>query len=361
MVALVIAGALLPLAPAFATSGTLTSKSVTLSNSEPSTQSNYTFSFTTGSSATLNVIDFQYATTPSGGITVPTGLVLTSATLSTTTGIGTGWSLASTSGGELSITNATPQVVGGSTAVTVAFQTITNPQIGGASGCTEANSNANTGTCFARVATYTGTTTLVDSGSASYELVSPTTASVTVDPALTMVLAGLASGTVTSGGTLTATSTYNTLPFGNITANQSALAGQSVTVTTNALSGYTVSMAMTTGMTGTSGKVLQPFEANSASWATPVAWTAPTGSNLTTPGSTTASFIGANTSDTRVSGWSSPTGKWAPVDSTYNTVDESTAPDNGTTVNITYQVETDVYQPADTYTGTLQYNAVATY
>src|SRR5262249_4614520 len=114
---------------------------------------------------------------------------------------------------------------------------------------------------------------------------------------------------------------------------------------------------MVTQMTGVySANNIDPFI---APWGTPTTWTDPTGS---TPNDNTG-WVGANTTDTDVTGWSaSPSQKFGTISATANIVMQKSSSDNGSApVYVTYAIEANVFQPADTYTGTLIYNALPTY
>ncbi len=337
----------------------LTGGKDTLSDSRPSTSSTHTFTFTTNSAATLREIRFTYATTPSGSASKPSGLDLTTASLGSLTNLDANWTLDTTSGGSgiLKLQHtATGQVIGASTVLGVPLSSITNHAI---DDC-QAGGDTSSDTCFVRLTTYSDLgTTSVDTGILTYTVVAAVTVSARVDPQFTFVVAGVGTSTVNNGITTSDTSTFSTLPFSNLTASTPKYLAHKLTVTTNSNSGYTVTMKMLSQMTGTySANNIDPFAASGVAWGTPLGWTEPTG---TTPNTDTG-WIGANTTDTDVSGWNPGTQLFGPVNSSANTVMSSATSDNGSTsVYVTYAIEANVYQPADTYTGTLVYNAIPTY
>jgi len=141
---------------------------------------------------------------------------------------------------------------------------------------------------------------------------------------------------------------------------------QRLDVRTSASTGYKVYMKMTTdndhAFKGTfhTDSVLShidPFD-NGSSWdgvgaPTATAWVGPTGLTnvkpgwlaLQTAGPTGNAAIGAN--------WIGPVtngGGTGGVDSNV-----------GTSANVTYRFSVDAYQPADSYSGTMQYNVVTNY
>ena len=176
------------------------------------------------------------------------------------------------------------------------------------------------------------------------------------DPELSFTLALVAANQVNNQITTSVASTITTLPFGNVTVGIPKYIAHSLTASTNAPSGYDVSIKMQNYMQGDyPGNNIDPFI---SIWGTPTTWTQPTGS---TP-SVDTGWIGANTTDTRVTGWSSAAQKFGPVNSSENQVMfSSTADEGGTTAFVTFAVETNILQPADYYTGTIQYNITPIY
>jgi len=351
--------------------GALSHLSVSLSPSaNPSSSSNYSIAFTTASAASLDEVDMQFATTPSGSLTVPTGLGIGSTTLGSTTGLGAGtWTYANSSG--LAKITATAVEVGAATAVTIVLNTITNPSLNACGASVNGSSPAaqTNDTCFIRITTMTGSSVPVDVSNVSFTLIPAITASAEVDPSLTFNVTGVVASTTDNNNVVTTqTSTYAALPFGHENPGQTSVVEQQLAVISNAAYGYTVDMAMTSAMKDPSAAdQIYPFNPTAGGnmttlWSTAIAWSAPTG----TPGSSSSSWLGANTDSTNVGGnWSSLTTAgtplWGPVSTTYVPVSLSTTPDNGTQYTVGYEFETDAYQPAQTYTGTLNYTVVATY
>jgi len=101
------------------------------------------------------------------------------------------------------------------------------------------------------------------------------------------------------------------------------------------------------------------FTVDGGGWGTPQPWESPVS---TTPNALTG-WLGANTTDTDVPGWSlAPEEKFGPVELSNNVVMQGAGSDAGTTrVYVTYAIEVNVRQPADTYTGRLIYSALPTY
>jgi len=275
--------------------------------------------------------------------------------LSSNLGAQGNWTITNTQGSRtIKLTTSSAVNLASNATVALSLGSIVSPAIGDCNGGTV---SASSDTCYVLITTkYTNST--VDTGAASFTVTATTTATATVDPSLTFTVAGVAATTATNGVTTTQASTYNTLPFGHFQATSSQIVAQALSVATNAQNGYYVYAAMTGVMTGTYGSTISPFNLSTA-WDTPIAWTAPTG---VTSGNGYNAFIGANTSDTRIgSGWASASAKFSAINTTFNPVEFTNAPDNGTSVYVTYKMQTSVYQQADTYTGTLKYSVVPTY
>lgn len=338
----------------------------TLSDSRPNPiTSTHTFNFThpTGGSS-LQEVQFFYCTQPSGTCTVPTNLVTTATTKGTVVGLtNANWTLLNTTNGQVRFQDtAGGENPGASAVMTFPVQSVTNHTIGD---CNAAG-NSSTDTCYVRITSCTNrsscSSTKVDEGIISYTVVAAVTVTARVDPTFTFVVNSVGSSTVNNSITTSVASTFSTLPFSNLTAGTPKYAAHKLNVTTNTQGGYTVSAKMSTQMTGVyTANNIDPFAptVGGFAWSSPAAWTEPTGS---TPNDNTG-WIGANTTDTDVTGWnSSPGGKFGPISSTANTVMQSSSSDNGATaIYVTYAIEANTFQPADTYTGTLIYNALPTY
>jgi hypothetical protein len=104
---------------------------------------NHLFTFTSGSTANIGSIQFQYCTTASGTCTMPLGLLTTAATISNQLGA-TGFTMVNTTNGAPYLTRAAVSLPT-STALTYQLNTITNP--------TAANQ-----AFFVRITTFTSTT-----------------------------------------------------------------------------------------------------------------------------------------------------------------------------------------------------------
>lgn len=181
------------------------------------------------------------------------------------------------------------------------------------------------------------------------------TVTLTAYPNLSFSIAGVPANTTTNGVTTSSASEPTELDFGSLTVSTPKYLAHQLTATTNAASGYIVSVKMNTTLQGNyPANVIEEFP---ATWESPQAWTEPTG----TTANVNTGWFGANTSDTRVTGWGSGSGLFGPVGTTSRTVMRSTGIDAGTSVYLTYVIEVNRFQPTDTYIGSLVYNILPVY
>lgn len=200
-------------APLSANAAQITSRSVTISNSNAAqTAVSNTFAFTLPTAGTLGSIGFVYCTTASGACTTPTGLDTTAATLTAQTGQ-TGFSINNTTNGAPYITRV---AAAGSGAVTYTLSNITNP------------TNPNE-TFFVRLTSYTGTdgsTGPVDAGTIASSTTNSIVVTATVDEtfsfctstvAIAASCTGATGSTVNLGTLLPSTTGTGTSYFGGST------------------------------------------------------------------------------------------------------------------------------------------------
>lgn len=338
----------------------MSAQSLTLGDSRPNVSSTYTFAFTHTSAATLKSFSFDFCKVPSGTgndcpSPVTTGNLTTVGTnptsVSANLGTNTDWGI-TLSGKKITVYNNTTEVaLTAGTSVTVGFSNITNTTLG------EACDAAATDTCYVWVKSYDSGGSIIDTGVVTYTIVDAVQVTAKVDPTFTFVVSGVGASTVTNGVTTSVASTSTTLPFGSLQPGTPKYTAHYLYVTTNTVSGYSVTATMNTPLTGVVGT--NNIDAYPAPWSAATAWTQPTGS---TPNVDTGWF-GGNTNDTDVPNWSgSMAGKFGGIDSTAVTVSKANASDNGATPTVvTYIVGVNVFQPSDYYTGTLVYNALPNY
>ncbi|HSI20507.1 MAG TPA: hypothetical protein VLA04_02230, partial [Verrucomicrobiae bacterium] len=295
-------------------------------------------------------------------------------------GADSGWAIDTTNAatGYLYLLNTTGSAVTQNDFVIV-LSTITNPS-STVSGGNECDAVANSDTCYIRIETHTEDTVAEidsatyreDTGVTTFTVVTPVTVTATVDPSLTFTVAAVTSGNLSTNDSNAScanpvTSTSTTLPFGNlgigIAANRCSQ--HSLAVATNAPSGYDVYFKFvgTNPLTGTIGSNnIDVFANSSATFGSPQLFNVdPTG----TSANVNSGWIGLRSTD--IGGFGSNLYAPPAVNNSSTVGDSvmtSSGPDLGTGSNIKYvtlKIAVNALQPADTYTGTAQYNVVARY
>lgn len=351
----------------------LTSASSTLSNPRPNQTSSYTIQFNVATSGNLREVQLQFAIDASATGTVPNSFNASSATLSDLsilTDTEADWAINAATSGQVTLRRAST-----ATAVTqgdtflVTLGGVANPDL--TSNC---DAVSNSESCFLRIRTYSDTgSTLVDTTTITYTVTSASTVTATVDPILTFTVAGVNSATISSndsnvGSGTAVTTTATTVPFGNVTVGTAKMGQHQLNTLTNSNGGYFVYGKFVTGsgqvMIGNanSSNNIDKFTGNSATWANPAAFIAPTG----TAANVNAAWLGVRTNDPQVANFGT-SNFYAPPDVDSDSgvgkaVMSSTTPDDGTTpAYVTFKIQANAFQPADSYSGTWVYNVVPTY
>lgn len=174
-------------------------------------------------------------------------------------------------------------------------------------------------------------------------------------PMLSFTLAGVAADTLTNGITTTMASAVDELDFGFLTYGQPKYLAHQLTVVTNASEGYEVTVRLINYVQG--GYPANNIDPFPATWGSPQTWYEPDG----TTANQNTGWIGANTSDTRVTGWSDGSGKFGPLDNVSRLVMYSSTLDDGSSHYVTYAMEVNNHQPTDLYVGGLQYSVLPIY
>ena len=202
-----------------------------------------------------------------------------------------------------------------------------------------------------------------DTGSTRVAILDDVTVTASVDTLFTFTVAGTAAGvTVNTADVTGASTTATTIPFGVINAGVASTAAQRLSVTTNARSGFAVTVKADSQLVSSNGADIDGF-ANGAYTSTPAAWSSPTG----TPGSeNTYGHWGLTTDDNSVAGnfnVGSGGNRFVSASSTPVEVFKHTGPANGTgtgvgTTIVGYKIQRSALQEAaDDYTATLTYVA----
>jgi hypothetical protein len=370
-------------ASAFA--GQLTSSTVTLGNPALGQSSSYTIQFTAATATPIRYFKFVFATGPSGSVTRPTNLNLAVASNTAVTYNGSSNAILAAVTPTIDNTSGVSSIIydaGAGNAQTSAAGGVWKFTIGGITNMNDGDgcdAVANSESCYVRITTSDASNAVVDTGSSTFTAITSISVSATIDPFMTLTVLGVGSSVTaqTNDTDLTGTSstfiagtTATNVPFGNVTVTQPKYAQQSLSVKTNAGNGYNIYHKFTNAAAGTNvtlndagSNYLTVFDgaAGTATFASPAAWATPTGATANNKSgwigirSTGAGqFVGSLV-------WGTPAVNAA---ATGNLVMSSSGPDNGLTATrkyVTYQIEVNAFQPAQAYTGTMLYNAVASY
>ncbi|OQB06469.1 MAG: hypothetical protein BWY19_00281 [bacterium ADurb.Bin212] len=385
VVSLLVAFVMVFLAYTPANAAMLYDAKVTLSNPLASGNSNYTFNMKVKTNGTVKGIKMSYLKAASGSSANPTAFDPTSTSLNASlTGINGAWTLDKTTDAATDIlymTSAAGTALVAANVIGWQIDGAGNPPIeAGATGCNPNPTNNSAGTCFIKVTTFNTDTiadlraetasNIIDSTVIAFAVVSGTSMSATVDSTLAFTVVGINSGTdINDAGATTVASvnsTFDNISFGNLTVGVPKTAGHSLFVKTNAQNGYSVTIKSTTDAVSDANGVMKgQYSGNNidghgtdAAWTTPIAWASPTGTANVNSGA-----FGVNTTDTDTVFNGAQATLWAPLQNmTYREIMKSTGPDLGNVATVvSFALEVDVYQPADVYTGTFNYNCTPTY
>jgi hypothetical protein len=311
------------------------------------------FTFTIPTTASIGSIQFLYCTTAAGTCTTPTGLVTTSATYGVESGA-TGFSLVNATNGAPYITRAAASITA-ATVVSYHLNTITNP--------TTANLSF-----YVRITTFTSTT--ATTGSTDAGVVAASTANqITLTGTMPESLIFCAGGTIstTSGIPDCSTATSGSISFNQLfSPADTATATSQIAASTNATSGYNITVAgttltsgsntvtamgsATTGLRGTSQFGMN-LKANTTATSTIAV-----GAEVAAASNTTTlrgqSLAGYNTVDTF---------KFVTGDSVANSGNAVLGPTNAQIYTVSYMVNVSGGQAIGTYVTTLTYVCTATF
>ncbi len=188
-----------------------------------------------------------------------------------------------------------------------------------------------------------------------------------VDTILTFIVYGTSTGTTVNGSpTTTATNTTSiTLPFGTLAPNVSKTLAQDLTLATNAIHGYVVTVEQDQNLLSSTGADIDGF-IDGAYTNTPEAWVAPT-NNIAQE--YTWGHWGLTTTDTSLLGAGTDflANQWIAASTTPRAIMAHNGPADGTTQSIGratvgYQAQISALQEAgDDYNTTLTYIATPTF
>ena len=308
-----------------ASASQITSRSVVIGTSLASASTTYTFSFTVPGATAIKSAEFVACTTASGACTTPSGFSVSSSTLpSQPTGLGaaSGWTVSTATAGSLRLSNAS-NATAPSGSQSVSFGAVVNP-------------SASNSTFFFRITTYSASTwtTPIDTGTVATSTAGQITVTASVDETLSFTLAA------------------NTVALGALTPASASSGTSTMSASTNAASGYSVTVAGTTltsganTITAMSGAASTPgtkqFGLNLAANTTPSVGSAVSGagSGVAATGYGTANSFKFNSGDT---------------------VASATVPTNTNNFTVSYVANIDPITPQGAYSTVLTYVATANY
>lgn len=174
----------------------------------------------------------------------------------------------------------------------------------------------------------------------------------TVNPSLSMTIDGLGSGTSIGSATTNIATTATSVAFSNLQTGSIKIGAQKITVTTNAVAGYTVSIQQDHDLSKTNGTTIAPVVATNSS---PAAW----------PGGITSGRFGYHTTDsslcTGATGRFSADDTFAALSSSSFEVSCNTGPVSSEVTNLVFKVEIESLQASGDYQNKIAYVTTAQY
>lgn len=174
----------------------------------------------------------------------------------------------------------------------------------------------------------------------------------TSNPSLTMTVAGVSSGTSVAGTTTNVTTTATTVPFGQLSVGSIKIGAQTVTVSTNAVTGYTTTITQDGALRKTNGTTIAAVSATNAS---PAAW----------PLSITDGRFGYHTTDsllcTGTTNRFSINDTFAALTTTPTEIACNTGPVTNESTSLVFKVEVEGLQPPGDYQNVISYVTSALY
>ncbi len=322
--------------------------------SKPGGVVNHLYNFSVPSNTSVGSIQFTYCTTASGTCILPTGLVTTSATMGTQTGA-TGFTLNVATNGSPYVTRSAATIAG-PLAVSYQLLSVTNP------------TTTNT-TFYVRISTYLATNATggsIDTGTVAASTATQIVLSGTMPESLIFCTGAIISNNV-AGIPDCSTATSGVISFNQLfSPADTATATSQMAASTNAISGYSITVA---GPTLTSGSNTIPalatptagvrsisqfgmnLKANTTATSTVAigAEVAPTANGTTLKGQGAAGYITVDSF------------KFVTGDSVANSANSGAGPTNAQTYTASYIVNVSGGQPAGVYTTTLTYVCTATF
>ena len=210
--------------------------------------------------------------------------------------------------------------------------------------------------------------TQTDKGDTRIAIVNQVTVTASVDTTLTFTVAGVASGGLVNGETISTTTTATAIGFGSLASGTPVVAAQDLTVSTNAQNGFVVTVHEDQNLLSSNGADIDTFK-DGNNTATPTTWTAP---SALLGNENTYGHMGLTSDDTDLNAnefYSGSVIKWAGnfFSTTTRQIFSNSAPADGVTQNvgkarIGYKIQVSSLQEAATdYTNHLIYVCTPTF
>jgi hypothetical protein len=345
----------------------LTNASDTLSNSAPGVGSNHTISFTTDNGLLISeTITLEFDEPGDAfnltGVTEDDVDININGLASTTAAAASAsdWGVDINTGTDV-ITLTAPSGQGGVASSSVIEILIGSHAVDSGTGANQITNPSATSSYLIEIAG-----SMQDTGQVRVAIIDEVTVSASVDASLSFSVSGVGTGQAVNGTTTDLTSTNITLPFGTIPTNVTRTLAHDLAVTTNAASGFTVTVETTGDLQSTTGATINTFSIGT-DVATPTTWSSPTGAianadsyghwGVTSDDATIPArsgddflsneFIAATTTPSAIMG--------------HNGVADGSTSGQGAT-RVGYQIEiSDLQEAGDDYSTTLRYIATPSF
>lgn len=357
----------------------LTSVTMGLGDTKPSTAGNMSWTFTTATAITGDTTDdntdmkivIRFPT--SDAFAIASGLTASDATI---TGLPTGGAIVagatgvdeSNSGGTAAADTITINVdlTNSTTAATLSASTqlvvniindkITNPAKSAAAGTADLYDIS--------IETQNSSSTVQDTGASRIAIQDAQSVSATVNTTMSFTIAAVSSGSACTNGNADVTSTATTVPFGTLAPNTAKAGCQTLTIATNAPNGYNLYITQNGNLIAGSDDIDQFKNGTRIDDSAATAWTSPA---VSAQDESTHGHLGYNSNDTDVFASSTtyagipigPASGASPV--VTGLACKNTAATTSDTCKVDFKVEISALQPAGSYTAEFQYFLVPTY
>lgn len=202
-----------------------------------------------------------------------------------------------------------------------------------------------------------------DSGETRVAVLQNVTVTASIDTTFTFTVAGVASAQTVNATSTNTTTSATAIGFGTLVPGTPIRAAQDLTVATNAKNGFVVTVQENQPLTSSSGAYI-PLFSNGATTSSPVVWTVPTGT-LDQPW--TYSHLGVTSDDTDLNAGEFTGTKWAGNIVNPRQIFSHAGPADGVTqdkgkARVGYEIQITALQAAgNDYTNTLTYVATPTF